>query len=101
MEPASTGSNVWHTHPISPPPAPASAPAGTPADPKTVAGLARDAVRSFGRKHRPRYRDKKIEEAAELTATVAERRDELDRLLARYLANPSRGIDMELSLIHI
>jgi len=95
MEPASTGSNVWHTHPISPPPAPASAPAGTPADPKTVAGLARDAVRSFSRKHRPHYRAKKIEEAAELTATVAERRDELDRLLARYLANPSRGIDME------
>jgi restriction system protein len=99
MEPATTGSNVWHTHPISPPPAPHGAaedtPANAPGDPKTVAGLARDAMRSFSRRHRPHYRDRRIQEAAELTATVAERQDDLDRLLARYLANPLHGIDMD------
>lgn len=61
----------------------------------TLAALASDAVRGFGKRHWPRYRQRRLQEAATRTAHVVARRRELDGILAGYLAGPVPGIDMD------
>jgi restriction system protein len=67
----------------------------SPDEPPTLAALATDAVRAFGKRHRPRYRLKRAQEAAAKTAAVVARQRELDGVLADYLGDPATGIDME------
>ena len=70
-------------------------PSQTAGQTPTLAALASDAVRGFGKRHWPRYRQRRLQEAATRTAHVVARRRELDGLLAGYLAGPAPGIDME------
>src|SRR5262245_35269323 len=67
----------------------------SPAEPPTLAALASDAVKAFGKRHRPRHRHKRAQEAADKTAAVVARQGELDGMLADYLEHPATGIDME------
>lgn len=67
----------------------------SPGETPTLATLASDAVRGFGKRHWPRYRQRRLQEAATRTAHVVARRRELDGLLAGYLADPAPGIDMD------
>jgi restriction system protein len=67
----------------------------SPAEPPTLAALASDAVKAYGKRHRPRYRQKRAQEAADKTAAVVARQGELDGILTDYLQHPATGIDME------
>ena len=67
----------------------------SPGQAPTLAALASDAVRGFGKRHWPRYRQRRLQEAATRTAHAVARRRELDGLLASYLADPAPGIDMD------
>jgi restriction system protein len=67
----------------------------SPSEPPTLATLAADAIRTFGKRHKPHYRQRRAKEAADKTAALIARRRELDGVLADYLADPATGIDME------
>ncbi len=81
--------SIWPGQAVTPPGA------GRPVRAKATVAAAGDAVRAFGRRHRPSYRQRRAEEAAGLTAGVAEKQRAVDGLLSTYLAEPSYGIDMD------
>lgn len=66
-----------------------------PGETPTLSSLTADAIRAFGKRHRPRYRQRRAEEAAALDRAVRERQHEIDSVLSSYLADPAIGIDME------